>query len=76
MDTVIEMDPETDPEMEDTAVDHAKTIHERDLMTVMAMRRILANYEGIRYNRTGPWVQQSCGGFFRISHLFSLSHQG
>lgn len=62
-DTVIEMDPEMDLEMGDMAEDHAKTIHERDPTTVMVMRRILVNCEGIRYNETGWWVQQSCGGF-------------
>lgn len=60
---MIEMDLET----EDMAADHAKTNHERDLMTAMVMRKILASYEGIRYNRTAGWVQQSCGGFFESS---------
>lgn len=47
-----EMDPEMDLEMEDMEADHAKTIHERDPTTTMDMRKILENYEGIRYNRT------------------------
>jgi hypothetical protein len=61
-------------EMEDMVADRARRIHEKDHTNQTAMKRILANCEDIRCNRTSRGLSR--GGFLEYSIFLPFITRG